>query len=132
MEREQTNGRTACRLLIVAAGLFGATGVALGAVAAHRLQSPALAQASTLLIVHAAAAVGLAAHCSQSPRPRASIAAGALLLAGTTLFAADIALRGFTGDRLFPMAAPIGGSAMIAGWLAIAIAGILELRSAKK
>ena len=50
------------------------------------------------------------------------------MLAGTTLFASDIALRGLADLRLFPMAAPTGGSLMIAAWLAVAAAAFLELR----
>ena len=41
--------------------------------------------------------------------------------AGATLFAAELAAHAFTGERLFPFAAPIGGSAMILSWLALAI-----------
>jgi uncharacterized membrane protein YgdD (TMEM256/DUF423 family) len=42
--------------------------------------------------------------------------------AGSALFAADLAAHALTGARLFPFAAPIGGSAMILSWLALAIA----------
>jgi uncharacterized membrane protein YgdD (TMEM256/DUF423 family) len=44
-----------------------------------------------------------------------------------TLFSGDIAVRTLMGQRLFPMAAPIGGSTMIAGWLVLAAAGAWEL-----
>ena len=41
--------------------------------------------------------------------------------AGATLFAAELAAHAFTGERIFPFAAPIGGSTMILSWLALAI-----------
>ena len=41
--------------------------------------------------------------------------------AGAALFSAELAMRAFTGDRLFPYAAPIGGSTMMLSWLALAI-----------
>jgi uncharacterized membrane protein YgdD (TMEM256/DUF423 family) len=47
------------------------------------------------------------------------------MLAGSALFAADIALRAFgIAARLFPNAAPLGGLTMIAGWLALAGAAL--------
>jgi uncharacterized membrane protein YgdD (TMEM256/DUF423 family) len=49
------------------------------------------------------------------------------LLVGVSLFSGDIALRTFTGNRLFPMAAPTGGTTMIIGWLIVAVAGAWEL-----
>ncbi len=116
--------------LIIAwgAGLLGATGVALGAVAAHRVPEPALATAAQMLIVHAAAVLALASIANQSERPGIWIIAAALLMTGITLFAGDIASRAFLGDRLFPMAAPMGGSTLIVGWLASTIAASLSLR----
>lgn len=119
-------------LIVFAAGLAGAAGVALGAVAAHRVDEPGLATAAQMLVLHAAAGVGIAAHLrSVHDRPMraalAWVAAAVLLIGGAALFAADIALRGFTGSRLFPMAAPIGGSTMIAGWIVLSIAALWGL-----
>jgi uncharacterized membrane protein YgdD (TMEM256/DUF423 family) len=39
----------------------------------------------------------------------------------------DIALRAFAGHRLFAMAAPIGGTILIAAWLAFTAAAIFAL-----
>ncbi|HRY08015.1 MAG TPA: DUF423 domain-containing protein, partial [Hyphomicrobiaceae bacterium] len=60
------------------------------------------------------------------------IVSAALLLGGAVLFAADIAARTIGGFRLFPMAAPTGGSAMILGWLVLVFAGVLSLRGSEK
>lgn len=118
----------AVRVLVVLAGLAGAGGVALGAVAAHRVQDPALATAAHMLLIHAAAALGALAVAVRSRRPMMLSIASGLMLSGAALFAGDIALRAFTGHRLFPFAAPTGGSTMIAGWLALALAGLAGQR----
>ena len=125
------------RLVIVAlAGLAGAAGVALGAVAAHRVDDPALVTASHMLVLHAVAAVAVAAHLRtvhQRPMRHYNVwtLAALLLLAGAILFAGDIAMRSFAGGRLFPMAAPTGGSTMIAGWLTLAVAAGLGMARGK-
>lgn len=119
----------ASRLIVFSAGLLGAAGVALAAVASHALPDPALAMAAQMLVLHAAAALAVSAWGARPGVSRAWTNAGTLLLLGATLFAGDFALRAFTGNRLFPMAAPIGGSTMIAGWLAVAVAAALETRS---
>ena len=54
--------------------------------------------------------------------PGVFLLAALVLLAGVTLFSGDIAARTLWGVRLFPMAAPIGGSTMIIGWL-VAVGG---------
>jgi uncharacterized membrane protein YgdD (TMEM256/DUF423 family) len=48
-----------------------------------------------------------------------------LLFAGLTLFAGDLIARHFGMDRLFPLAAPTGGTMMIFGWIAIGLAALL-------
>jgi uncharacterized membrane protein YgdD (TMEM256/DUF423 family) len=108
------------RLMIFCAGLLGAGGVAAAAGAAHtggELLQPlaliALTQAPALL------ALGLA------PLTSAGLRAGALVVAaGALVFTADLAVRHLWGPSLFPYAAPVGGTAMIAGWAIIAIAGL--------
>lgn len=107
------------RVLIAAGGLAGAAGVALSAMAAHA-GGGNLGTAAAMLLAHAPAllAVGLI-------RPNRPLALACLLLvAGVLLFCGDLAARHWLGGRLFAMAAPAGGIAMIAGWLAIAIAGL--------
>jgi len=110
------------RFLILAAGLLGAAGVALLAVAAH-LGGDNLHTAAAFLLAHAPAllALGLAGGNGRS----LGIAA-ALLVAGVALFAGDLVLRDVAGQRLFPMAAPTGGTLTIAGWLAVAVSALLQ------
>jgi uncharacterized membrane protein YgdD (TMEM256/DUF423 family) len=110
------------RFLTIAGALCGAAGVALSAAAAHA-GGGNLGTAATMLLAHAPVlvAVGLAG------KGRALGWAALLLLAGVLLFAGDLLARHWLGGRLFPFAAPAGGVAMIAGWLAIAVAALIFL-----
>lgn len=111
------------------AGVMGAAGIALAAVAAHRVQGPSIASAAQMLQVHAVAVLALLALAAQSgPGARLWLAAAATIAIGAALFATAVALPPLAGMTLFPMAAPIGGSIVIVGWLGVAIAAIGELR----
>lgn len=113
-------------LVIVVAALMGACGVGLAAAAAHGGGSANLTTAAFLLLVHAAAilaAVTLAAlRLLQRPLALAAMTAFAV---GGALFAGAMAMRAFAGQRLFPMAAPTGGTLLLAGWLVLAVAAVL-------
>ncbi|TPJ75631.1 DUF423 domain-containing protein [Mesorhizobium sp. B2-6-2] len=111
------------RVLVLAAGLVGAAGVALSAAAAHR-GGVFTGTAANFLLMHAPAflAIGLAGgnHCLKI--------ASLVLLAGLLLFCGDLLARDFLGSRLFPMSAPIGGTLLIAGWVAIAVSALWRPR----
>ena len=109
-------------VLAALAALMGAIGVALAAAAEHASGGDLGRTAALFLVLHAAAALGIAAHARLSPGSRALLAIGFVMEAGAAVFAADLAARAFTGARLFPFAAPLGGSTMILSWLALAIA----------
>ena len=102
--------------LIAAGGLCGALGVALSAAAAHA-GGDNLDTAASFLLMHAPAflAIGLLQG------GRLQRAGGLILLSGLLIFAGDLLARHYIGARLFPMAAPIGGSLMILGWLLVAL-----------
>jgi uncharacterized membrane protein YgdD (TMEM256/DUF423 family) len=114
-------------LLLLGAGLAGAAGVALAALAAHKVQDPMLASAAGLLTMHAAAVAAIAAIAQRIEHAGGFIAAGVMLLFGSIVFAGTIALLVLAGERLFPMAAPTGGSAMILGWLVVAFTALARL-----
>lgn len=103
----------------LAGGLFGAAGVALSAAAAHA-GGGNVETAANFLLAHAPAllAIGLFG------RGRALAIGGAILLVGVLLFAGDLLMRHYVGTRLFPMAAPLGGTSMIVGWLVIAASAV--------
>lgn len=115
------------RLLTVLAGLAGALGVALSAMAAHRAGSENLATAANFLLLHASAflALSVGAHVRLLAQGWLMLAAG-LMIAGLALFCGDLAARVFLGDRLFPMAAPTGGTLLLLGWLALALGGLIS------
>ena len=114
------------RLLIVLAGLMGAAGVVLAAAAAHGTAGAGLESASAMLLFHACATIGaaLAVRAGLLSRRLGLIAAAGFVL-GAALFSGDLALRAFADHRLFPMAAPSGGTIMIASWLVLSVAAAL-------
>jgi uncharacterized membrane protein YgdD (TMEM256/DUF423 family) len=113
-------------IFIILAGLMGAGGVVLLAASAHAFSGLGLDSAGQILLFHAAALLGGVAALSQGllVRPLATIALAAFVL-GALLFSGDIALRALAGQRLFPLAAPTGGTILILAWLTIALAGAL-------
>jgi len=116
-------------VFLVLAGLMGASGVVLAALAAHAAPGTGLEGASQMLLIHAAAVLGA---CALAEAGRLWALAGNLAMAvwiiGAVLFAGDIALRAFTGHRLFPMAAPTGGTLLIVAWVLFALAAAVGRR----
>ncbi len=115
----------ALMILIVLAGLLGASGIVLAAAGAHAATNAGLDSAAYMLLFHAAALLGGAALAQQGLlwRPL-TLAVLVAWVVGATLFSGDIALCAFAGHRLFAMAAPTGGIILIAAWLALAAAAI--------
>jgi uncharacterized membrane protein YgdD (TMEM256/DUF423 family) len=113
------------RIVIALAGLMGVSGVILAAVGAHVAPGTGLDSAAYILLFHAAAVLGATAILHQGLlwRPSAAVALVAWVL-GSALFSGDIALRALVGHRLFPMAAPSGGTLLIGGWALLAIAAL--------
>ena len=109
------------RALLVLAGLMGAAGVVLAAAGAHANAS--VTSASSMLLFHALAIIGtvLGGDRGLLHRRLADTAAIGFAL-GAILFAGDLSLRAFAGQKLFAMAAPGGGFVLIASWLLLAIA----------
>ncbi|TIO74415.1 MAG: DUF423 domain-containing protein [Mesorhizobium sp.] len=111
-------------VLVLVGGLVGAAGVALSAAAAHR-GGAFTGTAASFLLMHAPVflAIGLIGG------NRSLRIASLVLLVGLLLFSGDLLARDFLGSRLFPMSAPIGGTLLIAGWLAIALSALWRSRS---
>ncbi|TIX91163.1 DUF423 domain-containing protein [Rhizobium sp. P44RR-XXIV] len=110
------------------AGVLGGGGVALAAAATHGGDTHFLGAASTMSLAHAPALLALYAGYD---RIRTAPLAVLLLGLGTLIFAGDLINRHFGGSSLFPMAAPIGGLGMIAGWAVIAIGAFFRTSAAK-
>lgn len=119
------------KFLVVAAGLFGASGIILSAVTAHIEPSPALQNASLILLVHAPALIAGLSLVRSGIMPRFGGMLGLLVLAlGVLLFSGDLSLRSFVGAPLFPLAAPSGGILLVAGWVILALSEIFLRKSA--
>ena len=108
------------------AALLGALGVVAGAFGAHALRGhfdpAALAVFETAAryhLLHALAAV-FAADRGERGAPSARLAA-ALLLVGVALFSGSLYALALTGVRAWGAVTPLGGVALIGGWLALAI-----------
>jgi len=106
---------TVNKWLVAVAGLSGAAGVGLAAAGTHTGQ-PDLGVAANFLLFHAPALIGIALLSGN----RIATAAGWVLVAGLVLFAGDLVMLTERGASPFPLAAPIGGSLMILGWLLVA------------
>jgi uncharacterized membrane protein YgdD (TMEM256/DUF423 family) len=109
-------------IFVFAGGLIGAAGVALSAYGAHA-GGGNVTTAAQFLLFHAPLFVALG--LAENPSRIRSAGAGLLGL-GLALFCGDLLMRHFADTRLFSMAAPSGGTAMIGGWLVIAVSGLLK------
>ena len=113
----------AYRILIVLAGIMGADGVILAAAAAHQPDASRLASASSMLLFHATAILGIVALAERAiVHARIGMASAFGLVIASALFAGDLSLRQYAGHSLFPMAAPTGGTLLIVSWLMLAVA----------
>lgn len=105
------------RVVPLIAGMMGVFGVAAAAAASHGADPRLLGGASAMCLAHAPALIALTAAWDKL---RLAAASALLLSLGTTLFAADLTMRHFQGQGLFPMSAPTGGVLMMLGWLTLA------------
>lgn len=117
------------RIWIVIGAASGFLSVALGAFAAHGLQSRV---GPTELVVfetgaryqmyHALALFAVAWVAAQGGGAFATIA-GWAFVAGTILFSGSLYYLGLTGSRALVLVTPVGGLAFLIGWAALAAAG---------
>jgi uncharacterized membrane protein YgdD (TMEM256/DUF423 family) len=116
---------------IALAGLAGGAGVTLSALSAHGTAGgPLLETSAHFLMLHAAAAIAVCGVVLAAPQYGAwFLVPAALFILGGSLFGADLATRALTGTRLFPMAAPIGGTLLIVGWGTVAAAAAAAARA---
>lgn len=106
------------------AGLCGFVAVALGAFGAHAWRTKLLAlstaeiwtTASLYHLMHSAVLL-----CIALAWPQARWSFG-LILAGIALFSGSLYICALTGLKPLAMAAPVGGTCLMAGWLVLAFA----------
>jgi uncharacterized membrane protein YgdD (TMEM256/DUF423 family) len=120
-------------IVLVLAGLSGALGVTVYALAAHRAGAGtadqfALVNAAIMMLVHGAAALGLVALAPTSAGNSWRWHGAALvMLVGAMLFGGAVALPKLVGLHLVGMAAPTGGMLTILAWLAVVINALLDI-----
>ncbi|MFN4354910.1 DUF423 domain-containing protein [Parvibaculum sp.] len=117
------------KIWLVAGAISGFLSVALGAFAAHGLQSrvgPAeiavFETGARYQMYHALALLAVAWVAAQGGGTFATVAGWAFVI-GTILFSGTLYYLGFTGSRALVMVTPIGGLAFLIGWVALAAAG---------
>ena len=117
------------RAFAALACLAGLLGVALSAAAAHIPGADSLKTAAQFLLFHAPAILALIG-LSAAGLARAGLAriAAGLLVLGLILFCGDLSVRTWLQHPLFPMAAPTGGFALMAGWLAGILCAVIPAR----
>lgn len=115
------------RAFLLLAGVFGLTGVALGAFAAHglkaRLSAEYLAVFQTGVLyqlIHALALFGVALLCVHLPG-RLPLIAGSLFALGIVLFSGSLYALTLTGLGKLGMVTPLGGVCFLAGWLCLVL-----------
>jgi uncharacterized membrane protein YgdD (TMEM256/DUF423 family) len=123
---------------LVAAAVNGLMAIAMGAFATHGLQSVLDADAlgwldtgSRYQMWHALVLLGVALLLTraQAGRDRRLLRAIAwAFLAGIGLFAGSLYLLALTHIQAFAWITPIGGVALMAGWLGLILLGVLRWR----
>lgn len=115
------------RALIVLGAIFGLLGTSAAGLAAH-VTGPGtgLDTAANFLLFHAPVLIGVPLLVRAGlVHAAAGRVGGWLAAAGTALFSGELALRAIEGKTLFYMAAPTGGTLLMAGWLIVGIAALL-------
>lgn len=121
------------RQVQIAAGLFGFTGVALGAIGTHGLRDVLLERGMTnawetaaryhLLHSIALLAVGVALSQSDSNAKWLGWAARGWM-AGVLLFSGSLYALALGGPRWLGPVTPLGGVCLLFGWFAVGVAGL--------
>jgi len=113
----------------IAAGISGALAIVLGAFGAHALAGSldagaleAYRTASRYHLVHSVALLAAALAPAAGARPAACTVACTLWLCGLVVFSGSLYLLAGFGLTALGVVTPLGGFALIAGWLALAFA----------
>ena len=117
------------RFLLASGAIVMALAVIGGALSSHGVKNAAHPEAARLLqtavlyaLVHGLGLL-LLGTLARTAASTWLLASGGLLLAGIVLFCGSLAYLALTANSLGP-AAPLGGLAFIAGWMALAIFAI--------
>jgi uncharacterized membrane protein YgdD (TMEM256/DUF423 family) len=118
------------RIFFALGALLGCLGVAAGAFGAHALEGRLAADrlelfelAARYQMVHALALIAAAWAAQRWPSGMANTA-GWLLFIGVVIFCGTIYALAFGAPRILGAVTPIGGLALIIGWLLLALAAL--------
>jgi uncharacterized membrane protein YgdD (TMEM256/DUF423 family) len=118
------------RTFLLAGAVAGFIGVAFGAFGAHGLRgrlSPdmlAVFETGVRYQMYHALALLLTAIVAGRVDSRAVAAAGWLFIAGIALFSGSLYVLSVTGVTAFGAITPIGGVALLAGWICLGVAAL--------
>jgi uncharacterized membrane protein YgdD (TMEM256/DUF423 family) len=122
------------RVALAWAGALGASGIVMGSLGAHAIKAmldaagtrEAWQTASTYQLLHAAVLLGFAGWLRDpSPTPgRCAAWAVRLWVAGTLLFSGSVYALCLGAPRALGILTPLGGLALIAGWVLAACAAL--------
>ena len=120
------------RILLALGALSGAIAVAAGAFGAHALKARLAPDLLSVFetgaryqMFHALALVAAAGAASRGQAGAVAAGwAGGLFAAGTVLFSGSLYALALTGVRALGAVTPFGGVALIAGWVALAVAAL--------
>lgn len=119
------------KAFLIAAILFAFLAVAAGAFGAHFLRARLTPEALNAFeiavryqIYHALALIGIAWACTVYSDTLVFLA-GWILIAGIILFSGSLFAMVFTGIRTLGLVTPIGGVALLIGWLSFLI-GVIK------
>ncbi len=123
-------GRNGSRIWLISAGVFGATGVAMGAFGAHLLRSVLPLQAMAIFetavryqLIHALALAACGALIAIFPASARRLSwAGTFYVAGIVLFSGSLYGLSMSDLRVLGLLTPLGGLCWIAAWALLAAA----------
>ncbi|HVT74398.1 MAG TPA: DUF423 domain-containing protein [Lacunisphaera sp.] len=126
--------QTTSRILVLASGLLGFIGVALGAFGAHALKDTLAARGSASTwqtavlyqLVHAVALLALAAWGDGLPHARAI---GVCWVVGVLFFSGSLYWLALGGPRFLGPVTPLGGLLFLIGWLFVAWTALQRTQS---
>ena len=112
------------RLWLAIAGLGGFSSVAAGALAVHLADDAKVAEllrtGALYGMVHAAALIAVIGFAQgREPRRGAAVVAGWGFTVGIVLFSGSLFVQALTEVRWLGWATPVGGVALILGWIAL-------------
>jgi uncharacterized membrane protein YgdD (TMEM256/DUF423 family) len=121
------------RHVLIAAGILGVTGVALGAFGAHGLREFLLERGTTNAwetaaryhLLHSIALLALGFGLKQTNADAHWLARAARAwIVGVVLFAGSLYALALGGPRWLGPITPLGGVCLLLGWLSVVIAGL--------